>query len=91
MSSLNPDTCDPRKLAAALRRECEKQSDNPYWLHYAGVCSALLAVLDSLGWYLTEKNLNEDGINIRDNDITPAIRAAARAWLAHGGTLEGDE
>jgi len=78
MSSLNPDTSDPRALAEALRRACFDLDGKTPKCSFA---AALLAVLDEpiAPHYMA------------DATCCTLIRAAARAWLAHGGTLEGDE
>ena len=80
---------DPRKLAEALRRECEN------WRTYDGVAdrfaAALLAVLDwadkviEEGTYASGGFTTSTGMAVSAEDI---IRAAARAWLEAGGTLE---
>ena len=85
MSSLNPDTSDPRKLAEALRRALHSDTrlDSPIAcaspLPRCPVAAALLAVLDEpiAPHYMA------------DATCCTLIRAAARAWLAHGGTLPG--
>ena len=81
---------DPRKLAEALRRECEN------WRTYDGVAdrfaAALLAVLDWVQSAVDEETYCDAyrsvGNYARSAEVgRKAIRAAARAWLEAGGTL----
>ena len=87
---LNPDTADPRELAAALRREL-LGSYTPDNSDIATPDAALVAVLRECeaGWdcvkYADKPNQHDYGCS---DQATETIRAAARAWLEAGGVLE---
>ena len=85
MSSLNPDTSDPRALAEALRRACFDLDGKTPKCSFA---AALLAVLDDAP-ALPATPPDDDYLGgICDRSVY-IIRAAARAWIQAGGTLPG--
>ena len=86
------DRADVRKLAEMLRRECEHDNlpegfARNQRMHFA---AALLAVLDECR-ELTSMHALTDNEFIRNEERHRIIRAAARAWLAAGGTLPAPE
>ena len=82
------DKTDPKKLAEALRRECNKAINCDAFMDPPGVvprfATALLAVLDECErWHTSTTPMSEWRLAVDD-----AIRVAAIAWLKAGGVLE---
>ena len=80
----NVDTSDPRALAEALRRACFDLDGKTPKCSFA---AALLAVLDECNKWL--KPSRSPALSAMLGVSENIIRAAARAWLDHGGTLPG--
>ena len=100
--NLDPATADPRELAAALRRECNRAINCDAFMDPPGVvprfAAFALAVLDECDrWRVGNKidpRLSATGrtvVQVKNTMVDAIIRVAARAWVANGGTLPGKE